>query len=463
VRVRLDASAGGPRPDVGLCARLFRACVAPAAVVAVIGAAAVTWALALSPAPVPATAGLVLLCAAVACAAIVTAAAVRAHGLARSIARTAAAALAGSGQPMIAGQQVEVYVGLARRLQGLVHREIQLLDVLETQVEDPDLLKGLFQVDHLATRMRRYAENLAVVGGAVPRRQWSRPLPLVEVLRSAIAEVEQYARVRVVPPVEGSVRGHVGADVVHLLAELIENATAFAPPHTEVTVRARRVAVGVAVEVDDRGLGMPHSEQDRVNALLADPDRVDLGDLLRDGRIGAWVVAALARRHGITVKLQSNVYGGVQAVVILPAGLLGNRPADDPTAGNAGRAPLPSGGPTGAPAVGISTAPVAARSSRHHSSAPPLPRENPRSTQFGASPAQPPSTGTAQLGGGGGERPALPRRTRQAHLAAPLRQSRPPSLNQPGGDHNPTLMADFLRGAASATAEPSPASAGLDH
>jgi hypothetical protein len=114
---------------------------------------------------------------------------------------------------------LEVFVNLSRRLQSLVHQEIQLLDELENQVEDPDLLKGLFYVDHLATRIRRHAENLAVLGGAVSRRQWSRPVTLTEVLRSAIAEVEQYSRVKLVPPIEGTLRGHAVADVIHLVAE----------------------------------------------------------------------------------------------------------------------------------------------------------------------------------------------------------------------------------------------------
>lgn len=127
-------------------------------------------------------------------------------------------------------QKVEVFVNLARRLQSLVHREIQLLDELENQVEDPDLLKGLFHVDHLSTRIRRHAENLAVLGGAMSRRQWSRPVSMTEVLRSAIAEVEQYSRVKLVPPIDGDVRGHAVADTIHLLAELVENATVFSAP-----------------------------------------------------------------------------------------------------------------------------------------------------------------------------------------------------------------------------------------
>ncbi|MFE9251346.1 ATP-binding protein [Streptomyces sp. NPDC007088] len=241
-------------------------------------------------------------------------------------------------------QKVEVFVNLARRLQSLVHREIQLLDELENEIEDPALLKGLFHVDHLATRTRRHAENLAVLGGAMSRRQWSRPVTMTEVLRSAVAEVEQYSRVKLVPPVEGTLRGQVVADVIHLLAELVENATQFSSPHTPVLLRAGRVAAGLAVEVEDRGLGLPVAEQHRMNALLADPDQVNMASLLQDGRIGLYVVATLARRHGIAVRLQSNIYGGVQAVLVLPATLLGEEPGElEPVAGDntAPAIPLP--------------------------------------------------------------------------------------------------------------------------
>lgn len=223
-------------------------------------------------------------------------------------------------------QKVEVFVNLARRLQSLVHREIELLDELENQVEDPDLLKGLFHVDHLATRIRRHAENLAVLGGAISRRQWSRPVTMTEVLRSSIAEVEQYPRIKLVPPIEGTLRGHAVADVIHLLAELVENASVYSAPHTHVLLRAQRVTAGLAVEVEDRGLGMSPAEQTRMNGLLADPEHVDVAELLSDGRIGLFVVSSLARRHGIVVRLQTNIYGGVQAVLVMPKGLLGAEP-----------------------------------------------------------------------------------------------------------------------------------------
>ncbi|MER6839339.1 sensor histidine kinase [Streptomyces platensis] len=245
-------------------------------------------------------------------------------------------------------QKVEVFVNLARRLQSLVHREIELLDELENQVEDPDLLKGLFHVDHLATRIRRHAENLAVLGGAISRRQWSRPVSLTEVLRSSIAEVEQYPRIKLVPPIEGTLRGHAVADVIHLLAELVENATIYSAPQTPVLLRAQLVTAGLAVEVEDRGLGMSAEEQSRMNGLLADPEHIDVAELLSDGRIGLFVVSSLARRHGIVVRLQSNIYGGVQAVLIVPQGLLG---ADSVKGdANAAAAPDPTGSPDTGPA-----------------------------------------------------------------------------------------------------------------
>ncbi|GAB1338930.1 ATP-binding protein [Streptomyces sp. E-15] len=249
-------------------------------------------------------------------------------------------------------QKLEVFVNLARRLQSLVHREILILDDLENEIEDPGLLKGLFHVDHLATRIRRHAENLAVLGGAVSRRQWSNPVSMTEVLRSAIAEVEQYPRVKLVPPVDGELRGHAVADVIHLLAELIENATVFSAPHTQVLLRASLVTSGLAVEVEDRGLGLPVAEQNRMNALLADPDQVNVASLLADGRIGLYVVSQLARRHGIHVRLQSNIYGGVQAVLVVPQSVLGRtRSAPEADTGASRQVPVPVPPPARQPAA----------------------------------------------------------------------------------------------------------------
>ncbi|MDX3855077.1 ATP-binding protein [Streptomyces sp. AK02-01A] len=371
-------------------------------------------------------------------------------------------------------QKVEVFVNLARRLQSLVHREIQLLDDLENEVEDPELLKGLFHVDHLATRIRRHAENLAVLGGAVSRRQWSKPVTTTEVLRAAIAEVEQYPRIKLVPPIDGSVRGHAVADVIHLLAELVENATLFSSPHTQVLLRAQRVTAGLAIEVEDRGLGMPLDEQQRMNELLIDPDQVNVARLLQDGRIGLFVVSALARRHGIAVRLQSNIYGGVQAVLILPQALLGSDRAELDSSQSSAAVPVPrphqripsqpqpyETPPRPYPAHGDSVPlpvrdehsdrrapagalPGAGHGERRHSAA-----GQGHTTQASADP----SDGTI---GGAANRPQLPRRRGQEHLVPQLRDlPGAPSTGEPAL-HDPGLMAAFRRGIGLAESQPVP-------
>ena len=329
-------------------------------------------------------------------------------------------AAAAASEAHAAGRQVEVFVNLSRRLQSLVHREIKLLDALENEVEDPDLLKGLFQVDHLATRIRRHAENLAVLGGSVSRRQWSRPVALIEVLRSAIAEVEHYSRVKLVPPIEGTVPGHAVASVIHLVAELIENATMFAPPQTHVVLRAQQVAAGVAIEVEDRGLGVQRADQERLNQLLANPEDINLDDLLRDGRIGLFVVSMIARQNGIMVRLQTNIYGGTQAVVILPQ-LLIAPPAVEPEP-EAPRSPRE--------VLAQHTIEIA----QHSSWSAFQPRNEPAPRKAPVEHAAP------------GERPPLPRRRGQSHMAPQLQTGPPGPIMDPAGEHDTGLMASFMNG-----------------
>ncbi|MGP3973781.1 ATP-binding protein [Streptomyces sp. 8N114] len=342
-------------------------------------------------------------------------------------------------------ERAQVFLGLARRLQSLVHREIELIDELENKVEDPELLKGVFHVDHLATRTRRHAENLAVLGGAVAHRRWTRPVSLSEVLRSAVAEVEQYTRIQLVPPIEGTVRGHAVADVIHLLAELVENATVFSAPDSQVLVRAQRVTAGLAVEVEDRGPGMDPGVQNRLNAVLAEPDRINVPELVRNGRIGLYVVSALARRHGIVVQLRSNIYGGVQAVAVLPRRLLGRRrdqgaPLPPETAPGPDAELTPGSGSKTAPQPGAESGPD------------PRPRARVRGKERGPAtplPLVPPGARTE--GGAEAERPPLPVRSRHKHLVPERREpGRPrradgnPSEEPP----DPGLMAAFRRGSS---------------
>lgn len=296
----------------------------PAALVAMIGVVVLAYLLR-SPgahsAPTPAGGALwgVLTAAALLASAVVAGAAVIAAGESGTHAATAFVGERGLSR---GDRRVELFVDLARRVQNSVHRQLEYLQELADETEDPELLQGLFYLDHQAARIRRHAENLALLGGSVPRRLGTRPVRVSELLRSCVAEVEHYARVRLVHPLTGTVRGHAAADVVHLLAELVENATAFSAPQTQVVLRAQQVTSGLAIEVEDRGLGMTLAEQSRLNAVLAGTGTLDAADLLGAGRVGLFAVSTLAGRHKIAVRLQSNVYGGVQAVVVLPRELL---------------------------------------------------------------------------------------------------------------------------------------------
>ncbi|PBC76831.1 histidine kinase/DNA gyrase B/HSP90-like ATPase [Streptomyces sp. TLI_235] len=221
----------------------------------------------------------------------------------------------------------KVFLNIARRTQVLIHRQITMLDELERRHEEPELLKELFAVDHLATRMRRNAENLVILGGALPARRWRNAVPMVNVLRSAVSETENYARVVVQGVPRSALAGQAVADVIHLIAELIENGTTFSPPYTQVQVSAQEVPKGLAVEVEDRGLGMTEDEYERLNAYLADPPELDVAALGDDLRLGLFVVSRLAARHEIQVALRPSPYGGTRAIVLLPTALLEAAPA----------------------------------------------------------------------------------------------------------------------------------------
>ncbi|MFJ2629217.1 sensor histidine kinase [Streptomyces sp. NPDC087532] len=223
-----------------------------------------------------------------------------------------------------AGHGAELLVSVARRLHALVHRALKELSDIQQQVEDPKLLHDLFAVDNLVTRTRRSAESIAVLGGHVPR-QVDKPMGLANVLRQAIAEIEQFRRARQVVAEQIAfldVPGYAAPDVIHLLAELIENATKFSAPETTVTVRASMIPAGVVVEIDDRGLTMAPDRLTAMNELLLRPEKANRGELLERGTIGLLVAAMIAKRHGIKVDLQNNILGGTQALVVLPKRLL---------------------------------------------------------------------------------------------------------------------------------------------
>ncbi|MFF1908337.1 nitrate- and nitrite sensing domain-containing protein [Kitasatospora sp. NPDC058218] len=227
-----------------------------------------------------------------------------------------------------------VFVNLARRSQVLLHRQLTLLDTMERRTEDPAELEDLFKVDHLTTRMRRHAEGLIILAGGSPGRAWRKPVRMVDVVRAAVGEVEDYARVIVRPFPGTGLLGSAVADVTHLVAELVENAAVYSPPSTQVTVQGEVVAHGFALEIDDRGLGLSEQALAEINERLAVEQEFDLADT---DRLGLFVVSRLARRHGIRVHLRPSPYGGTTAVVLIPRELLAD--ASDGPAAAAGTAP----------------------------------------------------------------------------------------------------------------------------
>jgi signal transduction histidine kinase len=216
-----------------------------------------------------------------------------------------------------------MFVNLSRRSQALVERQLQLIEALESNEQDADQLSNLFQLDHLATRMRRNSENLLVLAGTDLAKRNMAPVPMVDVLRAAVSEVEQYQRVIVQAPPAASVAGRAGSDLVHLLAELLDNATNFSPPESQVVMSATRTSDGaMVIEISDRGVGMADHELSDANERLGGPSSVDVS---ASRRMGLFVVGRLAARHGIVVRLSSAAAGpgtGLTASVTVPVSLI---------------------------------------------------------------------------------------------------------------------------------------------
>ncbi|MFC8527307.1 nitrate- and nitrite sensing domain-containing protein [Nocardia sp. NPDC057227] len=307
-----------------------------------------------------------------------------------------------------------VFLNIAHRSQVVVHRQLEILDEAERGQEDPALLETLFRLDHLATRERRNAENLIILGGGQVGRQWRNPVAMIDLVRSAVGETLDYSRVRVARMPQVHVHGGMVADLVHLLAELVDNATSFSPPQSRVEVTGAVVGRGVVVEIEDQGMGMPTGDIARANQMLVAPPDFGVAALSGDSRLGLFVVARLAARHEISVKLAESDYGGIRAIVLIPATLLASvLPGEAVTdSASVGRAPQPAAleSPVARPsrraAVLVSDPlaetqtfrPVSARQAR------PYP---------GAAPEQPISQPLRLPEEG---RPELPKRNRQANL-----------------------------------------------
>jgi signal transduction histidine kinase len=220
-----------------------------------------------------------------------------------------------------------MFVNLSRRSQSLVERQIRLIDDLEQGEQDPERLSSLFQMDHLATRMRRNSENLLVLAGHDESRRWNQPVALVDVLRAALSEIEQYERVTLNVQPGIAVRGQAVSDVVHLTAELVENATSFSAADTPVTIAGHLLSSGgVLLEITDQGVGMGAEEMAHANWRLDNPPVVDVAV---SRRMGLFVVARLAARHGIRVRLRPAASGGLIALVWLPDETIMHETPDD--------------------------------------------------------------------------------------------------------------------------------------
>jgi signal transduction histidine kinase len=212
-----------------------------------------------------------------------------------------------------------VFLNISLRSQSLLHRQLGMLDGMERRTSEPGALADLFRLDHLTTRMRRHAEGLIILSGSTPGRGWRDPVPVIDVLRAAVAEVEDYVRVDVVSESLDLVSGNAVNDVIHLVAELVENATVFSPPNTRIEVRADRVGTGLVAEVEDRGLGLSAPELADINRRLASPPEFDLAN---SEQLGLFVVSTLAARHQIKVSLRQSAYGGTTAILLLPFGVV---------------------------------------------------------------------------------------------------------------------------------------------
>ncbi|WP_345560711.1 sensor histidine kinase [Nonomuraea rosea] len=353
----------------------------------------------------------------------------------------------------------DILLSLARRTQGLVHRQLTVLDVMERREADPEELKELFRLDHLAIRMRRNAENLIVLSGSAPARTWRRSVPMVDVVRGALAEVEDYTRVTLMPMGDVVLLGRAVGDVIHLLAELIENAVSFSPPYTNVQVSGQLVANGYVIEIEDRGLGMKPDDLNSANERISDPPEFRITGT---ARLGLYVVSQLAKRHDIQVVLKASPYGGTTVVVLLPQELVQLDPTPEPREGDK-RDRLPRR------QAGVATAarPVAAENvrtlkpARHASGSSPVPDARPSSGPVPAarrptSPASAPAPAPAPMPEPEKEAetpPAepeqqpvaaftpsgLPLRVPQANLAPALRDDMPtqPDLEEDDDERSP--------------------------
>jgi hypothetical protein len=290
---------------------------------------------------------------------------------------------------------------LARRSQDLADQQLELLDQAGRDQADPRLPGRLLQLDRLAVRARRNAHNLIVLAGGEPSRRWDGPAPLAEVAAAAVLDNPDAPRVGVTVPDELLVPGPAADDLANLLAELVDNATAFSAPETRVEVRGQKVGSGYVLEVEDQGLGMTDGELGAVNRRLAGDPPVAVDD--PGQRLGTWVAGRLARRHGVRVQLRRSASGGVTALVFFPERLIiapepSGPPSPDPPAPQRGKqAPDPD------PAAVASLPPLRRYVTQDRDGDQPLPRRSPHTSLApdlaAGDPARPGEPGSGRPGG----------------------------------------------------------------
>jgi signal transduction histidine kinase len=290
----------------------------------------------------------------------------------------------------------DVFRNLARRSQSLLHRQLALLDAMERRASEPEELEDLFRIDHLTTRMRRHSEGLIILSGESPGRGWRQPVPFVDVLRAAVAEVEDYTRIRVTTGTRVALIGPAVADVIHMVAELAENATIFSPPNAPVRIHGDVVGRGYAIEIEDRGLGIAEEKMAEINHNFAHPPQFDLSG---SEQLGLFVAGQLARRHDIRITLQPSPFGGTTAIVLLPKTLVVDEGGYDVQASVAstGERPRIPGGRYGSLGQTALTEPLGQRSALTSAAEPPPP----------SPPASPSPVGSLPSGNGS-EPPAFP-------------------------------------------------------
>jgi signal transduction histidine kinase len=342
-----------------------------------------------------------------------------------------------------------VFLGIAHRNQVLVHQQLQILDEMESREENSTQLASLFQLDHLAARARRTTENLIILGGKQPGRRWRKPVTLMEVLRAAVSETQHYARVQVEQVADVAIVGSAVADTIHLVAELVDNATTFSPPSAPVEVTTRLVARGVVVDVSDQGLGMKEGVLQWANEMMASAPEFDAMALRADSSLGLFVVARLAAKLGITVTFDPSRYGGLRATVLIPTQhLAGNEQVDQ--INDAELASLedtavlaPVGGPAmraeeSSPHLSSPAGQIPMKRDAKPSPYPareltppdPVPVARPAVTErtYPSGPAEPPAERRD-------DRPRLPRREPQQNLVAQLRE-------EPDDDQNDEVVGE---------------------